>query len=159
MSTEHRQHSDETDPSVSEWDGFSDYRSVSERVGKSVHDAVRAYATIQAMHSEGARVSHSDAARAKSDILAAATMLKVEIEQSGVSGEIVDEAEESWAGDDGRVAQLRRTRLSDGCPEWLGEFVEQVRAVAWKIGYIRAGRWENEDDSIEGQVESAFNGL
>lgn len=138
-----------------EFEGYSDYRTVSNRVGGSIDQAIDSYATLAALHGEGARVRPQMAAEARRDIEAAALKLLPELEanEDATGGDGDDEAAdfyadvlERWQGDDGYLAELREQSLQDECPDWLYKFVTDIRRVGWEIGYLKAGRVTSEPD-------------
>jgi len=145
---------------ATEYEGYADYRRVSDRVGRTVHEAMMSYATIESMHSESARVKARAAASAKRDILAAALMIETEVEASGKSG---NEPFEDWGEEEQAmewVSRLRETELQTRCPEWLSNLVETTREAAWQLGYLKAGREVNDHgETPDGKAESMFEGL
>jgi len=138
------------------YEGYSDYNVVSRNVANSVDNAVDAYARVQSRHSEGARVKPDLAAEGSAHILGAALRLLPEIEQDE---QAYEELLEEWTGDDGYIARLKRTSLVSECPEWLGDFVVEIRRAGWQLGYLRAGRMgkEEPDDIAERDTEEMFD--
>lgn len=143
------------------YEGFSDYQSVSRSVAAAVEEAVDAYAIIQSKHCEGERVQPPQAAEASSKILAAALKLLPELEQGLDETEEGQELAEKWSGDDGFIERLKSARLATESPEWLGEFVVEIRRAAWELGYLQAGRTvkEEPDDPVEAETEAMFDNL
>jgi NH3-dependent NAD+ synthetase len=64
------------------WEGYSNYRDVSQRVAESVSDAVDAYSALDSRHVEGASISQEYAATARQHIFAAAIRLYTEMNSS-----------------------------------------------------------------------------
>lgn len=136
------------------WDGYSDYRTVSSRIGTLVFDAIEAYADIHSIHVEGAVIQPNQAARARSRILAAAMALKAEMSHERDKNEDVAEILKRWEEGlegsdvdvdvpaDGFVSAFRGIRLYDDDPDWLSQFVEDIWRSGWELGYLKAGRRE-----------------
>lgn len=139
-----------------EYEGYSDYKTVSNRVGQSIDDAVRAYAALESLHLEGARVRRTLAAEIRQDILSAAMMLIPDLQGSQFGDEEDDDpfedildrwgVEDGQFTDDGYLAELRGTSLQENVPEWLYRLVVDIRTAGWEIGYLRAGRINQERD-------------
>ncbi len=149
------------------WEGYSDYQIVSKRVGKSVHNAIEAYARLDSLHAEGAQVPPETAATARSHIFAAALKLVPELrrdaprenddDNGGVElyGEILDR----WEGDDGYLRnKLHNVQLQRECPGWLFQFILDIRRAAWELGYLQAGRERKgePDDPVEAETADMF---
>jgi len=137
-----------------EWDGYSIYNKVSAEIHDSVTDAIDAYATIASAHSEGEKVRPGEAAEAKSQILGAAMRFVVELDiHSGAADQLdFGEIHERWdgAGDDtGYIQRLREAQLVSPSTDmdWIQEFVRDIHAVAFELGYIKAGREETVQDN------------
>lgn len=142
------------------WEGFSNYNRVSDRIARSVHEAIQAYAVIESRHAENARVKAHHAAEARSKILAAALRLKVEM-GSDKNSDDFEEMLDRWEDEDGYLAQLENTQLKRRCPAWLSSFVEDIRTAGYELGYLQAGRTvtEEPDDPVEGDTERMFDNL
>jgi hypothetical protein len=143
------------------YEGFSDFQSVSQSVAAAVEEAVDAYAIIQSKHAEGARVRPPQAAEAASKILGAALKLLPELEQGLDETKEGQELAEQWTGDDGFIERLKAARLATESPDWLGDFVVQIRRAAWELGYLQAGTTvkEEPDDPVEAETEAMFDDL
>ena len=162
--------SSDPDTATTTWEGYSDYESVSKRVAKSVEEAIEAYAFIQSLHSENARVQASRAAEAKARILSAGLRLVPELENDKETVEQYEEILDRWQTDDelnidaatpddlGYIRRLDRIALRDECPEWLHQFAIDIRRSAWELGYLQAGRTvsEEEEDLVERDTEALF---
>lgn len=64
--------------------------------------------------------------------------------------------------DEGYLRELRDIQLQNECPDWLEQFVLDIKTAGFELGYLQAGRTVsiNEDaDPIEEDVNSMFNGL
>ena len=151
-----------------QWEGYSDYRSVSQRLGRSIDEAIDAYAVVKRLHVEGARV-RGQAADASSRILAAAMRLVPELKEHREQKEIYDEILSRWLDgeetegvgevpDEGYLTALENTQLHRECPDWLSQFVLDIRTAGWHLGYLQAGRQTEEEpeDPVEADVESMF---
>ena len=141
----------------SHWQAYGDYQSVSQRVAQSIDDAIDAYAQIQSLHQEGARVKSEPAAEARSRILSAALKLIPELEHDKQKhSEILErwQTDGSVASEDddelGFVKRLNTVQLTRSCPDWLHQFVIDIRTAGWELGYLKAGRSVDEEpDDIE----------
>jgi len=145
------------------WEGYSNYRDVSQRVAESVSDAVDAYSALDSRHVEGASISQEYAATARQHIFAAAIRLYTEmneLESEDPYGDILGR----WEGeddDDGFLTLLSEVRLTEENPEWLMEFVEDIRRAGWELGYLQAGRTKKKEpqDPAERDTEAMFDKL
>lgn len=143
------------------WEGFSNYQNVSDRIARSVHDAIEAYAVIKSKHAENARVRPPTAAEARSKILAPAMRLKVEMERDRESVELYDDILSRWEGENGHLEKLEEIQLQRQCPDWLSDFVEDIRSAGYELGYLQAGRRSKQepDDPVEAETEAMFGNL
>lgn len=145
--------SDDGDGQV--WDGYSDYATVSSRIGRNVFNAIDAYADIHSLHTEGARVKAREAATARAEILSAAMSVKPELDSQRETNDdiaaILDRWEKGRGGatvgvdvpDEGFLDAFGDVRLSTEDPEWLYQFVIDIRRAGWELGYLKAGRHED----------------
>lgn len=143
------------------FEGYSDYESVSKDIGQAVRDAIDAYAYIDGRHSQGARVRATDAASAYRRILGAAIRLLPELERNADAKDEVGDIYDDWTGDgddDGQLDDLRSLSFQGPPPDWLFEFVVQIRAAAWELGYLQAGRSRKaeEGDPVEEEPMAMF---
>lgn len=152
------------------WEGYSDYQTVSQRIGRSIGDAIEGYAIIKRLHVENARISGEDAAEASSRILAAAMRLVPEMKTHRDDQDEYDKILNRWLDgesddvdeqvpDEGYVAAFQTTSLRDDCPDWLNQFVLDLRAAGWHLGYLQAGRRTEEepDDPVEADARAMFD--
>jgi len=153
--------SSDTYDNGSRYEGFSDYNKVSRSVAESIDDAVDAYALIQSSHAEDERVKADLAAEGAGRILGAAIRLLPELEQDKDDVEEYGELLDDWTGDEGYIEQLKDARLSRDCPDWLGEFVVQIRRAGWELGYLQAGKTVKQEsgDPVEDDTEAMFGEL
>jgi hypothetical protein len=143
------------------FEGYSDYQSVSKDIGQAVRDAIDAYAYIDGRHSQGARVRATNAASAYRRILGAAIRLLPELKRDAETKDELGEIYNDWTGkdgDDGRIDQLQSLSFQSPPPDWLFEFVVQIREAAWELGYLQAGRSRKaeQDDPVEQEANSMF---
>jgi hypothetical protein len=137
----------DVDESSTRYQGYTDYRKVSGSVAESVENAVEAYALLKSKYKEGARVSPEFAARASARILSASLKLLPELKEESFVDEyrsIVD----NWEGDDGFIRSLEEIPLVNRCPGWLHQFVREIRRAGWLLGYLKAGRDEDNSPDI-----------
>lgn len=139
-----------------EWDGYSDYQSVSQRNARTIHDAVEAFATVERAHQERGKLKSEVAARAGSRILTAAINVQTELAAYEDDNKQYEDLLANFTGEEGYVEQLREVNLRHDCPEWLYEFVVDIRRAGFELGYLKAGREESkrehegpEDDARE----------
>lgn len=150
--------SDET--GATRWEGYSDYQRVSINIAEAVDRALDNYAHLDGKHAEGARVDPELAAEARASILSAALRLVPELRADRQTVEEYDRMLGDWGvlDDDGRgyVDQLDAATLQSECPEWLFQFVLDIRVAGWKLGYLQAGRNNPDDSDVpEGEKQPA----
>lgn len=138
------------------WDGYSDFATVSSRIGNNVFNAIDAYADIHSLHAEDARPKQREAARARAEILSAAMSLMPELEDQDENANndeisnILDRWKKGRGGaadgidvpQDGFIKAYKNMRLRDNDPDWLYQFVIDIRRAGWELGYLKAGRHE-----------------
>jgi len=152
----------ETDDSVTtRWDGYSDYQSVSDRIEQSIHDAIEGFATVERAQHENASWHPNEAARCGARILTAAINVQTELYAYADDNDEYAELLEKFEGDDGYVQKLREVRLRNESPGWLYEFVIDIRTAGFKLGYLKAGREEEENtgDTPGDQAQEMFADL
>jgi len=150
-----------------EWDAFSNYFDVSDRIVSAIDTATDVEAALRAKHMEGAKVRREDAAEARAAIRSAGQKLRPEINQeAGRGNKPFGEIERKlWGEPPGGSKNLWRqfdqTNLQTHCPDHVGELVAELRRAAWELGYLQAGREESEDnvDDAEGQVRDMIEGM
>lgn len=161
----------DADEPTKRYEGYTDYQSTSNRIGRSIDEAVDAYAAIDSLHAEGARVRPQRAAEARRYILAAALKLVPELEanRNGKDDDIYGEILDRWIGDgeaangDGDeepfIDRLRDVSLQTECPDWLYQLVADIRKAGWEVGYLQAGRTvtERELDRDEAEARAMFD--
>jgi hypothetical protein len=146
------------------WEGYSDYREISLRTAESIDRALEAYALVDSAHTEGDSLAPRDAAEARADILACAIKLIPELRNDREDVDLYDEILDRWTDglDDevGYVSRLDEVSLRRTCPSWLFQFVLDMRAAGWHLGYLQAGRTETEyADPVEEEASSMFEGI
>lgn len=145
-----------------EWSAYSDYQFVSQSVSESIANAIEAYALLDQAAREGCKTAPGEVARMRADILSAAMMLRVELE--AVSGnEQLDEIEQRWKDgeDPGHISKFRTADLTSSQPDWLYQFVSDIRKAGWELGYLQAGREETDwsEDPYDGEVIQMLEGM
>lgn len=145
------------------FEGYSDYETVSQDIGRAVRDAVDAYSQLDAKQRQAARGrGGAAAAQAHQHILGAAIRLVPELKRDRESREELDEIYTDWTGDgvgnDGYIERLKNTPLETQSPEWLYKFVVQIREAAWELGYLQAGRTQKAEsgDPVEEEPLAMF---
>lgn len=150
------------------WEGFSDYQSVSASIVSSIDDAIDSFATLQSLHVEGARVKPEQAARARANVLAAALRLVPELRDNADTSEIYQDILSRWLGEievedeqitgnfseyegdnhieDGFIEALNHVQIHTESPDWLHQFVVDIRTAGWELGYLQAGRTVSESN-------------
>ncbi len=152
--------SESTDEPDSEWDAYSDYALVSKWVTKSIRDAIEAFALLDQASRTGHKIDSREETQLRSDILAAAMRLRVELEAEQERGaQYANEILGKWeSGKDGEgYIEQFRTAPRGSTPElpFLVEFASDIRRAGWKLGYLQAGReqeQENQGDSGDSEV-------
>lgn len=154
-----------------EFRGYSDYKSVSQDVGSAVADAVDIYANLEGYHRQtrGQNPHHRNEglpALAHTHILGAALRLVPELRANKSAREKYEEMLNRWEGqddesEDGYIYRLSNANLSSECPDWLRDFVLDIREAAFHLGYLQAGKnvQAGEGDPIEEDVNAMFEGI
>lgn len=143
-----------------EWDGYSDYKYVSYQISSAIDDAIDSYATLQGLHDEGAKIKANQAAQARQPILAAAMRLLPELKNNQSGNETYEEMVQKWTEDGvpnrdvGYIPGLRQVDLTQSCPDWIYEFVLDLRKAGWELGYLQAGRYEEDDDEDDAHASA-----
>lgn len=155
---------DDNGGSEGAFDGYTDFRFVSRRVAESVDEAISAYALLESLHVENAGADPHDIARARARIVSAAMRLVPEMEAERDDGskpydDILTKWQDGDGDDDGYLIRMRDQSLYESNPDWLHDFVTDIRRAAWHIGYLKAGRREDTPDSVDEEVQSVFEGL
>lgn len=145
------------------FEGYSHYKTISSSIAESIDEALDAYARLEASHAEGTKISAKEAAWARSRIKLAALKLAPELRgdahhneqyrkmlarwhggfefvNDDGEGETVDPEFPTPAADGGYFEALKEIRLQQQCPDWLEDWVIDIRTAGWEIGYLQAGR-------------------
>ena len=149
------------------WDGYSDYKTISDSIARQINAANAAHADIKARHKQGARLTRDRAASAESHIFAAIHQLKHEIRREKDSNDELGEIWDRWTEggeefDQGLLDKLDQTYLVNDCPEWVGTLVDDIYQAGWELGYIAAGRTESgpdPSDPHDGEVLDMIEGM
>jgi hypothetical protein len=148
-----------------EWEGYSDYQYISYQIASSIQDAIDSYARLQSLHDESAKVRAEHAASARRPILAAAMNLLPELEHNQNSKEIYERMVADWTesgveDDTGYIEALRSANLQVDCPDWLYDFVSDMRKAGWELGYLQAGRYQDdEEDDAEASAREMLEDI
>lgn len=145
-----------------EYEGYSDYKHVSQSIIGTINDACTALSDFRASDLSGAKIKN-EKMKMHGDILNACWQLRVELEHEATDGDGVD----NWAdeiltqwhgdsgGDDGWVDIMQQTQTARVPDEqFLGDLANSIRRAGWKLGYLKAGR-ETETDDDEGDADDA----
>lgn len=141
-----------------EWDAYSDYALVSKWVTKSIRDAMEAFALLDQATQTGYKIKSREEAQLRADILAAAMRLRVELESERDSGaEYAEKILDRWDGEDGYIEQFRATGMRETNElDWFGEFASDIRRAGWELGYLQAGRKQEEDNHGDAEDSEVF---
>lgn len=145
-----------------QWDAYSDYQLVSQRVTRSISDALDAYVLIDAGMKTGYKLRAQEEAELRADILGAAMRLRIELENERESREVYDEILSDWEGDEGYISRFRKMNLEGQPGAWLEEFITQIRRAGWELGYLKAGREEESKaggGAYDGEVVDMIEGM
>lgn len=141
-----------------DWDGYSDYAYVSYQISSAIDNAIDAYASLQSLHDEDTKIKPSQASNARRPILSAAMRLLPELEKqkdaNETYGEMVDEWTEDGVEEQGYIEALREANLQRDCPDWLYDFVLDLRRAGWELGYLQAGRYEDDEDEDDAHASA-----
>lgn len=158
------------------FEGYSDYQQVSKSIAQSVDNAMEAYAWAQSVDVEsvGGDDVNVSLAQARADILSAALKLYPEMQVEHHKGNHeYDEFLHRWGWDpadseldvDGEpevlfLPEFNELSLWGGVPDWMLDFVMDIRTVGIKLGYLRAGRRERlpDDDPVQAEAEHMLKG-
>lgn len=147
----------------STWDAYADLEVVSKQVTETIKNALEAYALLDKAGQHRSKIRTGRVVELEADILAAAMRLSVELEAEadrdvGYAIDILDR----WQGDDGYIQRFRQTSVKNSREPWIHEFVSDIRRAGWELGYLQAGkREENTDnaDSSDGEVRAMIEGM
>lgn len=158
-----------------EWEGYSDYRTVSKSVAQSVDTAIDHFTWLDSIHQESSTPQSDQVAMVRSSVLAAALKLYVEMREEHEEGnndydEIlarwgtgIDEFDDLDADgdefgdlDDGFIKSFREAELKSHVPDWALQFLLDTRTAGFRLGYLQAGRrtTKDHDDPVEGDARS-----
>lgn len=146
----------------SEWDAYSDYAQVSQRVTESISDAMDAYAALDNAVATGNKLNLRERTLLRADILAAAMRLQIELEAERDRGaDYAEKMLDRWEGDEGYINRFRTSSFVDHSPEWFNDFASDIRRAGWELGYLQAGRENKIDqtpDGEDGDIRSMIDG-
>lgn len=145
-----------------EWSAYSDYAYVSKRVTESISDALDAYAALDNAVMTGQKLTTHERTELRSDILAAAMRLQIELEsERDRNAEYAAEMLDRWEGDDGYIDSFRNTSFVNHSPDWFNRFASDIRRAGWELGYLKAGKEnavKNDGDDADGDIRSMLDG-
>lgn len=153
------------------FEGYAHYQTISNSIAESIDEALSAYAELDSLHAEDAKIGAQQAARARSRIKLAALKLVPELREDAHHNEQYQEILARWHGaldieqEDGKpktvqpdfptaapeggyFEALAEIRLQRECPPWLEDWVIDIRTAGWEIGYLQAGRSISPDPEV-----------
>lgn len=144
-----------------EWEGYSDYKTVSKSIVKSIENAINAFAELESRHAEGAKVHPEMAARARMHIKAAALQLVPELRRNADTKEQYQNILERWLGTD-ELANLDGVDVgAEAAPAASdGGLVDAPRPEDTQQGdtYEHPAGGSSTDDDLEGYIHR-LNGI
>lgn len=151
------------DPATTKrWAGYSDYRTISDRMAKSLDEALEAYAILTSRHATGAKIRDEEISQCIERLLVAAMKLVVELEDDRENVDQYDDILTRWQkGDDDTdpyLEELRQTDFKRRLPDWFDQFAKDIRTAGWELGYLQAGRTISESnlEPAEEEARSMF---
>lgn len=174
---------EEYEQGQTQWEGYSDYRKVSQSIATTITNAIKSYAILKRRHTENARVRQETAAEAGMHLEAAALQLLPELQSDVETNQQYESILRRWLGeetldevlndenpaladpseehrDGGYLSQLDAIQLHQECPPWLKQFVLDIKTAGFELGYLRAGRERKatERDPVEEESDSFVGG-
>ncbi|MCG1002872.1 MULTISPECIES: hypothetical protein [Halobacterium] len=160
MSSHQLEGGDDSDGSESgpDWDGYSDYAYVSYQISSAIDNAIDSFSSLQSLHDENSKIKAQQAANARQPILSAAMRLLPELEKQQDANEKYAKMVEEWTEDgvdeQGYIDALKEVNLQSECPPWLYDFVLDLRRAGWELGYLQAGRYEDDEDEDDAHASA-----
>lgn len=133
-----------------QWEGYSDFQSITTKIHDDVNSAVEAYSYIDSKYTQGAGITPQEAVKIKKSILQISKRLFFEIKRNKHT-EDYEEIWERWSGEDGHMAKLEDVNLRQERPEWLSQHVDDIVEAGWRLGYLKAGIEKPSDPTDDDQ--------
>lgn len=133
------------------FEAYTNFNEVESNKFQAISKAIDSYELLEADHHQSGGTNPNRAIEARASIRRAAKMLLVEIDVNK-DNEPYDEIYERWTGDGGFIDEFKDLDLELECPEWLDDFLDDIRRASWELGYYRAGRKkpaDPEDDEVQ----------
>ena len=137
-----------TDESGTEYDGFANYESVSNRIEETIYASIEAYARLGQADPSQYKIGREEERHLRAEILTAALIMEIEIEEHASAGE--EWAEDilgRWSGEDGYIDRLRQAPSGEAARDWCRQFVTDIRRAGVRLGYLKAGREVEQEDA------------
>ena len=153
----HQMTDENTEESGTRYDGFANYETVANRIEETIYASIEAYARLGQSEPSGYKMGREEERHLRAEILTAALIMEIEIEEHAAAGE--EWAEDilgRWSGEDGYVDRLRQAPSGEAARDWCRQFVTDIRRAGVRLGYLQAGR-EVEEDSREEEAD-AYDG-
>lgn len=149
------------DEPKAEWNAYTDYQHVTRRVAESVGDAIDAISTIEAAKLSGEKLSSRQETDLRTDVMAAVTRLRNELENERDTKDVYDEILSRWEGEEGSLKKFQQMNIMTPTPEpWLQQFAADIHRAGWELGYLKAGREEKVTeggDDGDGQIREMLD--
>lgn len=138
-----------TDGPGTEYDGFANYESVSNRIEETIYASIEAYARLGQADPSQYKIGREEERHLRAEILTAALIMEIEIEEHASAGE--EWAEDilgRWSGEDGYIDRLRQAPSGEAARDWCRQFVTDIRRAGVRLGYLKAGREVEQEDEL-----------
>lgn len=138
-----------TDEPRTEYDGFANYETVTNRIEETIYASIEAYAYLGQAEPAEVRIGRQEERQLRAEILTAALIMEIEIEEHAAAGE--EWAEEilgRWSGEDGFIDRLRQAPSGEAARDWCRQFVTDIRRAGVRLGYLEAGREVEQKDEL-----------
>jgi hypothetical protein len=138
-----------TDESGTEYDGFANYESVSNRIEETIYASIEAYARLGQADPSQYKIGREEERHLRAEILTAALIMEIEIEEHASAGE--EWAEDilgRWSGENGYIDRLRQAPSGEAARDWCRQFVTDIRRAGVRLGYLKAGREVEQEDEL-----------
>lgn len=177
-----RSNGSESGKGGSYWEGYSHYKTVSQSITDTIDEALEAYARLDSLHKEDVKLTRGDSrkevADARAKIKLAALKLVPELREDATTKEQYQHILARWNGsyeldreegsikkvqpqfpndppEGGYFSALDKIMLHDQCPNWLGDWVIDIRTAGWELGYLKSGRKAQDKSGLDPADEQA----